>query len=132
VCVFEYVDALRTQFDGQRAQSLKVQPRSLEEVLVMASYLGLPYGRTLGVEHLWIADAALCPALPIGWVVHDAPHTHEPFYQNLWSGEVMWEHPQIAFLRGAVAAINGAATAASTASAAALEILEARTLRRVS
>lgn len=104
-CALEHLDALRLEFDEQRAQSLKRSPRSLEEVLVMAAYLGLPYGGDNGVEHLWIADAALCPVVPIGWVQYTATDG-TPYYQNVWSGECMWEHPQVSFLRGAVSIIK--------------------------
>lgn len=126
VCVYETVDDLRVKFDGQRATSLKAAPRSLQEVLVMASYLGLPYGREVGVEHLWIADAALCPQLPLGWVQYVDPESKEPFYENVWSSERMWEHPQIAYLRGAVAAIKAAANTARDASPEAAALVEQR------
>ena len=75
----------------------------------MAAYLGLPYGGELGVEHLWIADAALSPELPIGWVEHTDEDDGMPFYQNVWTHEKMWEHPQVAALRGAVAVVGRAA-----------------------
>ena len=126
VCVYEHVDQLRVQFDSQRAHSLQSAPRALEEVLVMASYLGLSYGGDTGVEHLWIADAALCPQIPLGWVRHVEPDTETPFYQNVWNGEKMWEHPQVAFLRGCVAAINKAADSARKASPMAATILSER------
>ena len=128
VCVFEQVDQMRISFDGQRAQSLKGMPRSLDDVLVMASYLGLPYGGDVGVEVLWIADAALCPILPIGWVRHEDADSAKPFYQHVASGETMWEHPQISFLRGAVAATNAAAATLRRASPAAAAMLEKRAL----
>ena len=67
------------------------------------------YGDDVGVEHLWIADAALCPELPIGWVEHTDEDDGTPFYQNVWTHEKMWEHPQVAALRGAVAVVGRAA-----------------------
>ena len=123
---------MRVQFDGQRAQSLKALPRSLEEVLVMAAFLGLPYGGDEGVEHLWVADAALAPQLPLGWYEHADPDDKETkFYQNVWTGEMMWEHPQISFLRGAVGAINHAVRMKKAASPAANEILAVRAVERL-
>lgn len=53
---------------------------------------------------LWIADAALCAQWPLGWAEFaDARGT--PYYQNPLSGEVMWEHPQVAFLCSVVSAV---------------------------
>ena len=129
----------------------------LAQVLLAADYMGLPYGGEHGTDLLWIADAFLCPQLPLGWEAMSrargisglgqralrrllsAPdhasgcleprrtsanpplgprwpatpallsrHRWEefpsedgpPYYQNLWTGECMWEHPQRAFLRG--------------------------------
>ena len=100
-CRLAEVDALRSSFDRQRARSLQAMPRALEEVLVMAAYLGLPYGGELGSEQLWIADAALCAQRPLGWTELSDEHG-TPYYHSALSGEVMWEHPQIAFLRGVV------------------------------
>ena len=125
LCVHETLDKMRLQFDAQRATSLKAGPRSLEEVVVMASYLGLPFGGEVGVEHLWIADAALCPQVPLGWVSHEGDEG-QPFYQNVWSGEKMWEHPQVAFLRGAVQAIANASAALVGASDGAKKALQRR------
>jgi hypothetical protein len=100
-CRLAEVDALRSSFDMQRARSLQAMPRALEEVLVMAAYLGLPYGGELGCEQLWIADAALCAQRPLGWTELTDEHGTR-YYHSALSGEVMWEHPQIAFLRGVV------------------------------
>ena len=36
----------------------------------MADFLGVPYGGDRGSELLWIADAALCSELPLGWAEH--------------------------------------------------------------
>ena len=127
MCMLESLDAMRKTFDSQRAQSLKAVPRSLEEVLVMASYLGLPYGGDVGSEHLWIADAALCPQIPIGWVQHVDHDSDLPFYRHLNTGDVMWEHPQISFLRGAVSVVNEATAAMRAASSAARAVLDKRT-----
>ena len=38
-------------------------------MLLAADYIGLPYGEH-GTELLWIADAFLCPQLPLGWRAH--------------------------------------------------------------
>ena len=100
-CRLAEVDALRSSFGMQRARSLQAMPRALEEVLVMAAYLGLPYGGELGCEQLWIADAALCAQRPLGWTELTDEHGTR-YYHSALSGEVMWEHPQIAFLRGVV------------------------------
>ena len=85
----------------------------------MAAYLGLPYGGAVGTEHLWLADAALCPELPIGWVEHtdeeDPDGRDTPYYQNVWSGETVWEHPQVSYLRGLAGAIRAAAHGAAAA-----------------
>ena len=35
-------------------------------MLLAADYIGLPYGGEHGTELLWIADAFLCPQLPLG------------------------------------------------------------------
>ena len=66
----------------------------------------MPATARTSVEHLWIADAALCPQLPIGWAQFAEPDTLTPFYMNISNGERIWEHPQIAFLRGVVDAIH--------------------------
>ena len=95
----------------------------------MASYLGLPYGGEVGVEHLWIADAALCPQLPIGWAQFAEPDTLTPFYMNISNGERIWEHPQIAFLRGVVDAIHVAINIGKGSTQAGREELERRALK---
>ena len=92
----------------------------------MAAYLGLPYGGKLGTEQLWIADAALCPELPIGWVEHVDESRAEPtpYYQSVRrsgsaaGGETMWEHPQVSYLRGVAAVVVAAAATAKAATAA--------------
>lgn len=76
------------------------------QVLVMAAYLGLPYGGDIGTEHLWVADAALCAQRPLGWASLTDEADGATYYQNCLTGEVMWEHPQVAYLRGVVAAVN--------------------------
>ena len=43
---------------------------ALAQVLLAADYIGLPYGGEHGTELLWIADAFLCPQLPLGWRAH--------------------------------------------------------------
>ena len=108
LCVLSEVDRLRASFDQQRAHSLRQMPRSLEEVLMMAAYLGMRYGGELGTEHLWIADAALCLQLPLGWTQYADERDEHPYYENVITAERMWEHPQLAFLRGVVAAVNAA------------------------
>ena len=90
---------LRDSLNEQRCLSLKSAPRPLAQVLLAADYMGLPYGGDHGTDLLWIADAFLCPQLPFGW--EEFPSDDGPaYYQNLWTGECMWEHPQRAFLRG--------------------------------
>ena len=42
----------------------------LAQVLLAADYIGLPYGGEHGSELLWIADAFLCPQLPLGSRAH--------------------------------------------------------------
>ena len=80
----------------------------------MADFLGVPYGGDRGSELLWIADAALCSELPLGWAEH-VTDDGTPYYHSLWSSKVMWEHPQRAWLRGvATAAREGAALLAHT------------------
>ena len=80
----------------------------------MADFLGVPYGGDRGSELLWIADAALCSELPLGWAEH-VTDDGTPYYHSLWSTKVMWEHPQRAWLRGvATAAREGAALLAHT------------------
>jgi hypothetical protein len=101
--------------EAQRDLSLRLAPRPLEEVLLMADFLGVPYGGDRGSELLWIADAALCSELPLGWAEH-VTDDGTPYYHSLWSTKVMWEHPQRAWLRGvATAAREGAALLAHTA-----------------
>ena len=39
-------------------------------MLLAADYIGLPYGGEHGTELLWIADAFLCPQLPLGRRAH--------------------------------------------------------------
>ena len=39
-------------------------------MLLAADYIGLPYGGEHGTELLWIADAFLCPQLPLGSRAH--------------------------------------------------------------
>ena len=39
-------------------------------MLLAADYIGLPYGGEHGSELLWIADAFLCPQLPLGSRAH--------------------------------------------------------------
>ena len=39
-------------------------------MLLAADYMGLPYGGEHGTELLWIADAFLCPQLPLGSRAH--------------------------------------------------------------
>jgi len=100
--------------EAQRDLSLRLAPRPLEEVLLMADFLGVPYGGDRGSELLWIADAALCSELPLGWAEH-VTDDGTPYYHSLWSSKVMWEHPQRAWLRGvATAAREGAALLAHT------------------
>ena len=43
---------------------------ALAQVLLAADYIGLPYGGEHGTELLWIADAFLCPQLPLGSRAH--------------------------------------------------------------
>ena len=85
----------------------------------------MPFGGDLGSDHLWIADAALSVRRPLGWAeLTDADGTQ--YYQNTVTDEVMWEHPQISFLRGAVAVINHARATANSASPAAKEVFARR------
>ena len=49
----------------------------------------------------------LCAQRPLGW----AEYTDErgvAYFHNVLSGEAMWEHPQLAQLRGLVAAVRDA------------------------
>ena len=124
------VDRLRAAFDHQRAHSLRQMPRSLEEVLTtaplpiipcihpshhplqvltMAAYLAMPHGGEIGTEHLWIADAALCLQLPLGWIEHEDEADGHKYYANVVTEERLWEHPQLAFLRGVVEAVSARA-----------------------
>ena len=88
-------------------------------MLLAADYLGLPYGGEHGTALLWIADAFLCPHVPLGWEQFTEEASGEPYYQNLWTRECMWEHPQQAFLRGVAEAVaaQGAGRGASPARA---------------
>ena len=60
--LLEAVDEQRLQFDAQRALSLKASPRSLEQVLTMAAFLGLPYGGELGTEQGGLQTPRCAPA----------------------------------------------------------------------
>ena len=120
-CISEEIDEMRLLFDTQRARSLLTAPRSLEDVLVMAAYLNLPYGGEVGVEHLWIADAALCAQLPLGWAELTDPRSDVRYYLSILTSETMWEHPQVAMLRGAAAAVRDAVAARTEAHKAARE-----------
>jgi hypothetical protein len=80
------LERLHDSLNEQRCLSLRSAPRALAQVLVAADYMGLPYGGEHGTSLLWIADAFLCPQLPLGWEEFpsdDGP----PYYQNLWTGE---------------------------------------------
>ena len=63
------------------------------------------------MHFVWLADAALCPMLPVGWHVftYDQDGRSEtartPYYYHPVSGAVVWEHPALSFLRGVAAAV---------------------------
>ena len=87
-------------FEVQRNTSLRVTPRSLADVCLMADYLGVPWGGERGCELLWVGDAALCCELPLGWEVYTHDESATSYYHNTVTGITCWEHPQISFLRG--------------------------------
>ena len=78
--------------EAQRDLSLRLAPRPLEEVLLMADFLGVPYGGDRGSELLWLADAALCSALPLGWAAH-VTDDGTPYYVNSNTGATSWDRP---------------------------------------
>ncbi|KAL3909581.1 MAG: hypothetical protein SGPRY_009370, partial [Prymnesium sp.] len=70
-------------------------------VVQAADTLGVPYGGPVGSSMLWIADAALCPLLPLGWhewTLDDqgdaTSYGEVSYYQNVLTGQTTWEHPQ--------------------------------------
>ena len=100
------LNELSVLYHQQRNGSLHATPRALQEVLAMADYLGVPCDGDLGNAALWIADAALCPQLPIGWEEHFAPDGAPYYYHGTLGGACVWEHPQLALLRGVAQAIR--------------------------
>jgi len=114
------LEPIRSSLERQRLASLMGSLRSLESILTAADYLGVPYGGRAGHLLLWLADAALCPVVPLGWQEWPSAENAEPmqrhsnvrssdpsalplgrpYYQNVLTGETTWEHPQISILRG--------------------------------
>ena len=92
----------------QRLAALKGSLRSLEQILVAADFLSVPYGGLAETALLWLADAALCPVLPLGWQEWSSEERvqKKPYYQNVLTGETMWEHPQVAIFRGIASAVS--------------------------
>lgn len=89
---------LQSELAVQRTLTAHSAPRPLTRVVLMAEYLGLQFGGEHGSDALWLADAAVCAALPLGWETHDRPAG--VLYRHVLSGDETAEHPQWAFLRG--------------------------------
>lgn len=78
-----------------------------------ADTLGVPYGGPVGSSMLWIADAALCPLLPLGWhewTLDDqgdaTSYGEVSYYQNVLTGQTTWEHPQVKLLTQSAHSLN--------------------------
>jgi len=81
-----------------RAVWLAHTPCPLEELVMMAQYLGLD--ASLQPELMWLVDCALTPELPPGWVRCEVGETGEEYFHHSTCGLTQWEHPTTAFLTG--------------------------------
>ena len=97
-----------------RAAALAAQPCPLPVILQMSLYLGVDPAKHPHL--LWLAQAALTPQLPAGWLCCTSSRSKaadvsgvaatsgsEPAQSYYWHaacGLVQWEHPHVAFLGG--------------------------------
>ena len=80
-----------------RAVKVAHQPCPLMLLVDMGRVLGVDAARS--PQLMWLADAALTPELPAGWVEHiadDGP----PYYWNPVCNIAQWEHPYVSYLTG--------------------------------
>ena len=83
-----------------RIAALGIRPISLHELHAASVYLGVPL-RT-HPQLLWLASAAVCSGLPLGWL--EAPAelagAQAPMYYNPTLGIAQHEHPAFCYWRG--------------------------------
>ena len=83
---------------ARRARHLAHTPCPVDETLVLAQYLGID--PQLYPELLWLADAAMTPDMPVGWLRCDAADGISEYYWNATLGVAQWEHPQLSYISG--------------------------------
>ena len=84
---------------ARRARQLAHTPCPVDETLVLAMYLGID--PQLYPELLWLADAAMTPDMPVGWLrCCDAADGISEYYWNATLGVAQWEHPQLSYISG--------------------------------
>eukprot|EP00966_Prymnesium_polylepis_P079848 1850360-Prymnesium_polylepis.1 len=52
---------------------------------------------------MWLAELALTPELPVGWMVCHLDESAPPFYWHPTTALAQWEHPQESFVSGLAA-----------------------------
>ena len=80
-----------------RAMHVAHQPCPLMLLVDMGRVLGVDAARS--PQLMWLADAALTPELPAGWVEH-VPDDGPPYYWNPVCNVAQWEHPYVSYLTG--------------------------------
>ena len=87
-----------------RIAALGIRPISLHELHAASVYLGVPL-RT-HPQLLWLASAAVCSGLPLGWLELPAEPAgavagaQAPMYYNPTLGVAQYEHPAFCYWRG--------------------------------
>ena len=84
-----------------RAVALSHQPDPLDVIVRQGAYMNLDAARF--PELMWLAELALTPLLPPGWVRCPDADSGKDFFWNAVCGSAQWEHPYSSFLNGVAA-----------------------------
>lgn len=81
-----------------RAISIAHQPCPLERIIRKGQYHGLD--ASTHAELMWLAELALTPELPVGWIAWQNTDSNAPFYWHPAALLSQWEHPYESFISG--------------------------------